>query len=505
MSTVPRVARLGRLVRSRCPKQTLQSGASVYLNFIALTESLAATREKNTKPKQSAVALKAAAERYVHFRRLQERGTVKTTLVPTRDISFFWAADMLRPGSYDYGLEERLSLNDTSYVDWYFHQQCRLLQSGAGFEAETSTERCIAHGLKHGVGYGLFAGLVTKQPLIAAAGVILGTAFNLEKTVTGAKVTPAIARYDRDGSGLITAEERVESLRPWIQAYDATEEAWVKETGRRYRMKGKYGSSWLQNQAGTLKLQPGDSDRIDSLLQAVNSQSTFHKRILKLGPGVIDESWIARAVDRYFAFLELAKENAARPKGEQQLLVPTLDIDLVWHVHQLSPLDYRDDCVALMGRVFMHDTGQPVDELKGGFESTKRQWQDKYGSAYIEARNAAPPSTSTSKPSWFYGRYNTPATKKQVPVSGGGYAGCGSCGFGDAAFHSNMQHQHVETVQVQEAAVSDSTSSWAHGDVTSENFNEQGSGFDAVWAEPGAGDFGGADSGASCGGGCGGD
>ena len=68
-----------------------------------------------------------------------------------------------------------------------------------------------------------------------------------------------------------------------------------------------------------------------------------------------------------------------------------------------------------------------------------------------------------------------------------------------------MQHQHVETVQVQEAAVSDSTSSWAHGDVTSENFNEQGSGFDAVWAEPGAGDFGGADSGASCGGGCGGD
>ena len=33
-----------------------------------------------------------------------------------------------------------------------------------------------------------------------------------------------------------------------------------------------------------------------------------------------------------------------------QTLVPTLDVDLIWHVHMLSPLDYREDCHALLGR-----------------------------------------------------------------------------------------------------------------------------------------------------------
>jgi hypothetical protein len=37
------------------------------------------------------------------------------------------------------------------------------------------------------------------------------------------------------------------------------------------------------------------------------------------------------------------------------VLVPTLDVDLIWHTHMLSPLDYRDDCQAILGRVLSHD------------------------------------------------------------------------------------------------------------------------------------------------------
>jgi hypothetical protein len=31
-------------------------------------------------------------------------------------------------------------------------------------------------------------------------------------------------------------------------------------------------------------------------------------------------------------------------------LVPTLDIDLAWHTHQLSSIQYRNDCTKYIGR-----------------------------------------------------------------------------------------------------------------------------------------------------------
>ena len=36
--------------------------------------------------------------------------------------------------------------------------------------------------------------------------------------------------------------------------------------------------------------------------------------------------------------------------------MPTLDVDLIWHVHMLSPNDYRDDTLELCGRVLPHET-----------------------------------------------------------------------------------------------------------------------------------------------------
>lgn len=85
------------------------------------------------------------------------------------------------------------------------------------------------------------------------------------------------------------------------------------------------------------------------LADAVASQASFVGRILALGPGIVDDAWIHRAVTRYVHFLQLAK---AHP---HETLVPTLDVDLIWHVHMLSPLDYRDDCYAMLGRILSHD------------------------------------------------------------------------------------------------------------------------------------------------------
>jgi hypothetical protein len=72
---------------------------------------------------------------------------------------------------------------------------------------------------------------------------------------------------------------------------------------------------------------------------------------------VVNNEYIERAVERYCSFLELARDNAMAQFHERQMLVPTLDIDLIWHVHQLSPLDYREDCNEIVGRLLHHDTG----------------------------------------------------------------------------------------------------------------------------------------------------
>ena len=36
-------------------------------------------------------------------------------------------------------------------------------------------------------------------------------------------------------------------------------------------------------------------------------------------------------------------------------MVPTLDIDLIWHAHMLSADDYVEDCERILGRVLSYN------------------------------------------------------------------------------------------------------------------------------------------------------
>ena len=105
----------------------------------------------------------------------------------------------------------------------------------------------------------------------------------------------------------------------------------------------------------------------NELADAVASQASFVGRILALGPSIVNEAWIHRAVTRYAQFLELAK---AHPN---ETLVPTLDVDLIWHVHMLSPLDYRDDCQSMLGKLLSHDDRMEDTQLATAFEETQEK------------------------------------------------------------------------------------------------------------------------------------
>ena len=63
---------------------------------------------------------------------------------------------------------------------------------------------------------------------------------------------------------------------------------------------------------------------------------------------------------RYFTFLSIRHANPG------QKICPTYDIDLVWHAHMSTPLDYKADTVALLGEHFTHDDS--INDRSAGSE-----------------------------------------------------------------------------------------------------------------------------------------
>ncbi|URD80963.1 hypothetical protein MUK42_02034 [Musa troglodytarum] len=104
-------------------------------------------------------------------------------------------------------------------------------------------------------------------------------------------------------------------------------------------------------------------------------------------PSMHDNRVLEAAVNRYKGFLHLIKKNQ---DGSKTLFcVPTYDIDLIWHSHQLHPASYCNDMIKLLGKVLEHDDTDS-DRSKGkkldvGFSETTKQWEDTYGLRYWRA------------------------------------------------------------------------------------------------------------------------
>jgi hypothetical protein len=73
--------------------------------------------------------------------------------------------------------------------------------------------------------------------------------------------------------------------------------------------------------------------------------------LLILLVSVQDTKYLEGSLERYRMFLHLMRQS----RGSKLFCVPTYDIDLMWHAHQLCPLAYAADCQQLMGRLIDHD------------------------------------------------------------------------------------------------------------------------------------------------------
>lgn len=77
-------------------------------------------------------------------------------------------------------------------------------------------------------------------------------------------------------------------------------------------------------------------------------------------------------IDNYYRFLLLAADT-------KEILVPTPEIDLVWHAHLDHHKNYKEDVIKITGRFLDHDDTIPEDTLEQQRHKTNQLWKEKYG------------------------------------------------------------------------------------------------------------------------------
>lgn len=88
---------------------------------------------------------------------------------------------------------------------------------------------------------------------------------------------------------------------------------------------------------------------------------------------------VNESINRYLKFFMLMTENYM-----VSMLVPTLDIDLIWHTHQLSPIYYIQYSRSVTPERFVVGHDDKVDEetLSSSFQQTGNMFYQKYGEHY---------------------------------------------------------------------------------------------------------------------------
>ncbi|KAJ3036157.1 hypothetical protein HDV00_003013 [Rhizophlyctis rosea] len=120
------------------------------------------------------------------------------------------------------------------------------------------------------------------------------------------------------------------------------------------------------------------------LVAAVIRQRNFTTKMIS---GVVpwtDRAVLARSTIRYRQFLLLMDRHKAN------FLVPTLDIDLMWHTHQLHPLRYQQYGIKHFARIIDHDDAVGESKLNDAFFKTCLLWKKEF--------RDAPPARATSLP-----------------------------------------------------------------------------------------------------------
>lgn len=120
-------------------------------------------------------------------------------------------------------------------------------------------------------------------------------------------------------------------------------------------------------------------DLAEELLASTKAQAAFLWQVS--GPHFQDIDFLEQGVENYLKFLKL-KPSDGLP------IVPTYQIDLIWHTHILVSLSaYQQDCLTIRGVSLHHDDSlndrTPGAKLDVAFQATAKLWTEQYGEAYL--------------------------------------------------------------------------------------------------------------------------
>ena len=116
-------------------------------------------------------------------------------------------------------------------------------------------------------------------------------------------------------------------------------------------------------------------------------------------------------ITRYFRFMQL---KASMPANV--LLVPTLDIEMVWQTHLLRPLLYREDCQRLFHRVIDHSLlMESIEQFlkEQAFVDTSKLYEERFGDEYCPLPS---PDRSNAEPRPKYIHVDFCALQCLIPI-----------------------------------------------------------------------------------------
>ncbi|KAG6548386.1 hypothetical protein Mapa_010165 [Marchantia paleacea] len=147
----------------------------------------------------------------------------------------------------------------------------------------------------------------------------------------------------------------------------------------------QFGKSKLQQKTKTVFRMPRVLNY--DFVKAAGRQRSFYYQVSR--PYMSETRFLFAAEMRYKAFLNLAINNSKKAEADKVFLVPTYDIDLMWHAHMRCPTSYAADTSRLMGLVFNHDDSDTDrshgKKLDTGFRKTSELWETTYGVEYAKA------------------------------------------------------------------------------------------------------------------------
>ena len=143
-------------------------------------------------------------------------------------------------------------------------------------------------------------------------------------------------------------------------------------------------SSGLDN--ATTPFNVYDNTKLDEfdVIESCIRQSTFLWQIS--GSNFSSDIFLQQGVDNYDKFIRLMK-NKQNKYNKPQFIIPTYQIDLIWHTHIVSSIQkYHDDVMHITGTILEHDDSfndrSEGSSLNVNFQATSKLWMDVYNEEY---------------------------------------------------------------------------------------------------------------------------